>query len=181
MVPRVSHGRIKVLAAVVLLFAAAFYLWRDLNLSDEAGGLRRLPDIEVENLDFRRTIESRDWRLQARSAERDSGLTRASDMTITVKDLDSENSTLLRAATGEFSEEGVFEIRSLDGVLFFDDRSMEVTAPAAIYERSTDIWSFNEGIDLRDEKTFITGGTASISNEGVLSLRKGAIVRWRAE
>lgn len=144
--------------------------------------LSDLPDVSVENLDFRRRIGSKDWRLRAKRAEHDSGLIKAFEMEIDVSEADSGGRMSLRASSGEFSEaDYVLDIRSLDGVIFRDGRSMDISSPQANYERSLDVWSFNRGIELWDEKTHIEGGTAAITSDGVLAIRKGAHVSWSVE
>jgi hypothetical protein len=167
---------------MAFICVAAYYFWRDLNLPMRIG-LKNLPDIVVENLDFRRTVGSRDVRLQAYAAEHESGFIRATDITISVKELNSGRETSMRAEKCEFSEDdsSAVEIKSLDGYVFLGDRSVDVSAPSASYERSSDVWRFEEGLDLSDDDISITGGTGAITSAGVVSLEKGVIVRWRVE
>ncbi|MDR1515382.1 MAG: hypothetical protein LBS45_06785 [Synergistaceae bacterium] len=175
------RGKIKLLLAIAAILALAFYIRRDMNLTPDFT-LGDLPDVSVENLDFRRRIRSRDWHLRAKRAEHDSGVIRAFEMEIDVSEADSDGLMSLRASNGEFSEADYFlEVRSLDGVLFRDGRSMDVLAPQASYERSPDVWLFNRGIELWDEKTYIKGGMAAIASDGVFVLWKGAYVSWAVE
>jgi hypothetical protein len=177
----VSRGKIKALIVTALLGVIAFYFWHDLNLPYDTI-LRHLPDIVVENLDFRRTIGSRDVRLLARAAERESGVIRATDITINVFEFDTGREMSVRAALGEFPEEStMIEIRSMDGSIYIGDRSVDISAPAATYERSDDTWSFREGVEFHDDDIFISGGDAAITSEGIISLEKGARVRWTYE
>jgi hypothetical protein len=163
---------------IAIVGVIAFYFWRDLNLPYRTI-FKHLPDIVVKNLDFRRTIGSRDVRMSAGAAERESGVIRATDITINVTELDTGRKTSLRAASGEFPEEfSTLEIRSIDGFIFTGDRSVDISAPAAFYERSADLWTFREGVKLHDDDIFISGGFAAITREGIISLEKGASLRW---
>jgi hypothetical protein len=177
----VSRGKIKALVVLAAASVAAFYAWRDMNLPLKKR-LAELPDIVVENLEFRRTVNGRDLHLVAAAAEHNSSLIKAAGIVISVREPDSARSAIMRAASGEFAQEGnSLNIRSLDGSVFLGNRSMDVAAPSASYEVSADIWSFEEGVELWDADAFIKGGAATITSNGVLSLRKGAYARWTTQ
>jgi hypothetical protein len=180
----VSRGKIRLSLAVAVIFFLAFYVRRDMGLKPDLT-LEALPDVSVENLDFRRVIGSREWHLKASRAEHDEGLIKAFLMEIDVTEPESGKGMRLNAARGEFAEKAEknysLEARSLDGILLLDGRSMDFLAPSANYERSTDIWSFNEGIELWDDESLIKGGAAVIDSNGVLAIRKGAYASWTTE
>jgi hypothetical protein len=168
-----------VVAALVL--ALAFYIRRDMNLKPPFA-LSGLPDVSVENLDFRRAAGGRNWHLRAARAEHGSGRIRAFEMEIDVSEASSDRSMYLRARSGEFAERDYFlEARSLDGKIFVDGRSIDVQAPRANYEKSLDLWRFDEGVELWDDKSYIRGGAASITSDGAFAIRKGAYVSWAVE
>jgi hypothetical protein len=177
----VSRGKIKALVAFAFILVAAFYFWRDFNLTNGSLG-SKLPDIIVENLDFRRTIEGRDWHLQAATAEHDSGLIIARNLVVNVTEPASGRSTIIRAVSGELLQDSYYlQMRSLDGAFSLGDRSMDMSAPTANYERSSDLWSFDEGVEFWDDDAYIKGGSATITADGTLSLKKGAYVRWSVD
>jgi hypothetical protein len=141
-----------------------------------------LPDVLVENLDFMRTIGNREWRVRASSAENDSGLIKIMGMRINVRETGARGEIAINAAEGEYAEgSSSFEARSVYGVIFLGDRSLDVLAPVASYESSTDVLSFHDGVELWDDDSFIRGGAAALASNGVLSLDKGAYARWRTE
>jgi hypothetical protein len=141
-----------------------------------------LPDVSVENLDFRRTTDGKSWHIRAARAEHASGLIRAYGMEVDVSEEGSGRSMSMRAQRGEFAERDYsLELRSLDGTLFQGGRSMDVLAPLANYERSLDIWRFDQGIELWDDKSYIRGGAASIASDGALAIQKGAYVSWATD
>jgi hypothetical protein len=141
-----------------------------------------LPDVLVENLDFMRTIGNREWRLRAVSAENDSGLIKVKGMYVNVREPDSLREIAINAADGEFMEgASSFGARSVDGVVFLGDRSMDISAPTVSYDSLADMWSFEDGVELWDDDSFIRGGRAALASGGVLSLDKGAYARWKTE
>jgi hypothetical protein len=167
--------------ALAAVLALAFYIRRDMNLMPGPASLG-MPDVSVENLDFRRATGGRNWHIRAAKAEHDSGMIRAFEIEVDVSDVSSDRSMSLRAQSGEFAERDYsLDLRSLDGTLFQDGRSMDVLAPQANYERSLDVWRFEQGVELWDDKSYINGGAASIAGDGVLSIRKGAYVSWTVE
>jgi hypothetical protein len=177
----VYRGKIKLLLVIGIIFLLAFYIRRDMNLKPESLS-DILPNVSVENLDFRRVIGSRDWHLRAERAEHYEGLIKAYSMQIDVTEPGSGRGMYLEAANGEFTEKDYFlEARSLDGKLALNGRSMDVSSPSANYEASTDIWSFNEGIELWDDKSFIKGEIAAIGKDGTFTIRKGAYASWTTE
>lgn len=176
-----SRGKIRLTLAIAAIVFLAFYVRRDMRLVPEFS-LDNLPDVSVENLDFRRSIKSRDWRLRASKAEHDGGLIQVFEMKIDVTEPDSGRGIFLNAASGRFNEKDDFlGARSIDGILTLDGRSVDVLAPSADYERSADIWFFNEGIELWDSGSYIKGGAAAMQSGGVLAIRKGAYASWTTE
>lgn len=130
-------------------------------------------------MSFRRTIESKDWHITADTAEHHAGLIVANSMDISINDLLINRRTTIYAQNGEFVQDtSNLLLRSLDGFVFLEDRSVDITAPLASYESSNDMWSFEEGIDIEDDETFITGNEATITSDGIFSLEKGAHARW---
>ena len=175
-----SRGRMVAFLVVALILVGGFFFWRDLTLPRTLTSVK-LPDIVVENLDFRRTIDGKDWHIVAKTAEHDSGLINAKDMTVFIREPQTERSTLMFADAGEFVQESSnIELRSLDGFVF-TDRSIDISAPLARYDSSTDLWSFEEGIEMQDEETFITGKKATITTEGIFILEEEAYARWKID
>jgi hypothetical protein len=181
MVHPVFRGKIKALVFVACVIFLAYYVWRDINLPRRAA-LDNLPDIAVQNLQFRRTIKNRHWSVQAATAEHDSGRIRAKDIAVDVRELDSSRAATVYAKSGEFEQDRNFlELRSLDGSISFENGSIDLAAPAASYYASDDIWTFTEGLELSGDGVMIRGRAATISPPGIFSIEKGAYVRWRVE
>lgn len=178
MVQPVSRGKIVAVISAVAVAVFIFYFWNDINLSNEVVS-GNLPDVVVENLNFRRTIESKDWHITADTAEHNSGLIIANSMDININDLLINRRTTIYAQNGEFERDtSNLLLRSLDGFVFLEDRSVDLAAPLASYESSSDTWSFERGIEIEDDETFITGNEATITSDGIFSLEKGAHARW---
>jgi hypothetical protein len=179
MVQPVFRGKIKAIVFTICAIFFVYYLWRDINLPRRAA-LNNLPDIEVRNLQFRRTIKNRHWTMQAATAEHDSGRIRAKDIVVGVKELDSARAAAIYAKSGDFEQDRNFlELRSLDGSLSFEDGNVDIEAPSASYYGSDDVWSFADGVELSSDSVIIRGGKAAILPPGVFILEKGACVRWR--
>jgi hypothetical protein len=168
---------------VALAVAAVFiiYLKQDLELSKNA--LReKLPDIVVERLDFARVIKGREWRVKAADAQSDSSsaVIKARSLDINVYEASTDRSSHINALQGVYSTDGEkMWFHGIDGVAFLGDRSVDFAAPRADYDASTDVWYFGEGISALDDEIFVSGGAGKIEPSGVLSLGKGARVRWK--
>ena len=177
----VSRGKIwplVLLATICAICLAAFYLWRDLNLPVTAV-LERLPDVVVENLNFRREVGGREWQVVAVTAEHEGDAVKASSIDLLIRDEAANRRTGLRAVSGDFSQEtSDVTLHSIDGVLFHADGSVDMTAPFARYDSGTDTWIFPQGIEMRDGETRLTGETATVTPEGVFTVERGATLLW---
>jgi hypothetical protein len=169
--------------AVFLIIAASlvYFLMRDLGLPLSITSVR-LPDVIVENIDFRREIDGREWHVVARTAEHDSGRIRADSLRVHVSEPEAGRSAELEAVSGEFTQDGGdVLLYSLEGVVVTPDRSIDVIAPRAFYGGSEKIWTLDGGVTLRDGSSYMKGGSARIDPDGVVSIDKGVEARWRIE
>jgi hypothetical protein len=176
-------GRAAAILLVCIALAAlgAFYLRRDLGLVVNPS-IRDMPDIVVENLDFRRVIDGRDWRVLAKTAEHDSGFITASSIDISVAEGDSGEVARLYARSGELVEnEGNMALHSVRGTLSARGRSLDISAPRADYSDADRIWTLSGGVLVRDSEVRLKGDTARISIEGVLSIDTEVEARWKIE
>jgi hypothetical protein len=156
-----------------------YYMRIDLDLPKNTP-VQNMPDILVENLNFSRVISGRKWQVNARGAEREADTIRADNMEIKVSSPEDERNSVLRASSGEFSEaSSKVWLREVSGFLLHKGRSIDITAPAVAYDSSSDMWFFSEGIQLSDDSTLITGGTAKINQEGVYIIGRGATACWK--
>ena len=179
--PTVSRGKIwplALLATIGAICLAAFYLWRDLNLPANMV-FEKLPDVVVENLNFRRVVGGREWQVAAVTAEREGDVVKASSIDLSIRDEDADRRTDLRAISGDFSQEtSDVTLHSIDGVLFHAGGSVDMTAPFARYDSETGAWIFPQGIEMWDEETRLTGETATVTPEGVFTVERGAKILW---
>lgn len=177
----VSRGKIWPLALFATVGAiglAAFYMWRDLNLPVNMV-FEKLPDVVVENLNFRREVEGREWQVAAVMAEREDNVVKASSIDLSIQDEVEGRRTDLRAVSGDFSEEtSDVTLHSIDGVLSHSGGSVDMTAPFARYDSETGVWFFSQGIEMWDEDTRLTGEMATVTPEGVFTVERGAKILW---
>ena len=173
------RGRAAFFAVAALSAMGMFYFVRDLNLSNIELPTK-LPDVVVENLNFRRTMDDRDWHITAVSAEHISGVVRAVSIDLNMKSEQKAQSAMMHAAAAEFSEaSGEVRMREVDGRIFLKGRSIDVRTASAFYYRSSDVWQFKDGAEFCDGEIFLKGGEAEFTGDGVFSLRKGAYARWK--
>ncbi|MDR1482502.1 MAG: LPS export ABC transporter periplasmic protein LptC [Synergistaceae bacterium] len=179
---RFGRGRPAAVAAVIFIVLAAlgvFYLRRDLDLR-RVISTDNLPDIVVENLDFRRVIDGRDWRVTAKTAAHDSGLITANSIDIFVAEGDSGEAARFYAGSGEFAEKtDDVVLYSVRGALTARGRSLDVLAPRADYSNANKIWTLSGGVSLQDNEAKLKGETAKISLEGVVSIDTEVEARWK--
>ena len=173
------NGRLKILAVVLLSVMAVFYFCRDLRLSEVETPIK-LPDIMVENLNFRRTADDRDWHITASSAEHTAGVVRAFSIDLTMKSEKKAQSAGMRAQSAQFSDAlEEIELKAVTGSIFTSERSIDVKSGYAVYSRSCDNWQFKEGLELMDKEIYLKGREAEFTGNRVFSLRKGAYARWK--
>ena len=176
-------GRPASIALIFIVLAAvgAFCLRRDLNLIVNLSA-EDLPDVMVENLDFRRVIDGRDWRVRARTAAHDSGSITAGSIDILVTERDSGEAARFHALSGEIAEDsGDAALYGVRGALAARGRSLDVSAPRADYSGADKIWALSGGVLVQDHEVRLKGDTARISLEGVLSIDTEVEARWKIE
>lgn len=173
-------------AAIALIFIAlasvgAFCLRRDLSLRANFSA-EYLPDVVVENLDFRRVIDGRDWHVLAKTAAHDSGSITAGSIDILVAERDSGEAARFHAQSGELAEDnGDVALYGVCGALAARGRSLDVSAPRADYSGADKIWALSGGVLVQDHEVRLKGDTARISLEGVLSIDTEVEARWTIE
>jgi hypothetical protein len=174
-------GRPAVAAIIFIALAAlgVFYLRRDLGLRVNIP-TERLPDVVVENLDFRRVIDGRNWRVTARTAAHDSGLITANSIDVFVTGPDSGEAARFYAGSGEFAEKtDDVVLYTVRGALAARGRSIDVLAPRADYSNANKIWTLSGGVLIQDSEAELKGDTAKISLEGVVSIDTEVEARWK--
>lgn len=154
---------------------------RDLGLADRAAR-ERLPEVVVESLDFRRSVNGREWRVRAAEADSESGVISARSIDIDVYETATKRNSRVWAKRGEFAgEHSKVWLWDVDGFVFLGDRSVDFAAPRADYDTSADVWFFGEGVSASDDKFSVWGGTGTICPSGTLNLGKGARIHWKTE
>ena len=177
----VSRGKIWPLVLLAVIGAvglAGYYLWRDLNLPENTV-FKKLPDVVVENLNFWREVNGREWQVAAVSAEREGDAVKASSIDLSIRDEAADRRTDLRAISGDFSQDtSNVTLHTIDGVLFHAGGSVDVTAPLARYDSETGSWVFPQGVEMWDEETRLTGERATVTPEGIFTVERGAKILW---
>jgi hypothetical protein len=168
-------------AALAVAAVFAIYLRHDLDLSKNVY-MEKIPDIFVESPDFTRVIKGKKWRVKAVDAESDSssGMIKARSLDINIFETSTNRSSHINALQGTYStNDEKMWFRDIDGIAFLGDRSVDFVASRADYDASIDVWFFSEGISASDDEIFVSGGVGKIEPSGVVSLGKGARVRWK--
>jgi hypothetical protein len=164
--------------SIILVSVIALHLKHDLDLSKNILP-NKLPDIMVENLDFARVINGKEWRMKASYAESGSGMIKARSLDIDMYETTTKRNSRIYASWGEYSTKTEkMWFHDVEGVTFLGDSSVDFAASRADYDSSDDVWYFSEGITVSDDKVFVSGDIAKIDQFGVLSMGKGARVRW---
>ncbi len=167
-------------AALLLLGVCAFgyFFWRDLRLP-RTFIPRDLPDLVVENFNFKRTMEGRDWGVVAVSAEHQSGVVRAASIDLLVDESEAGRNASVHAISGEFMRDNSeMLLFTVDGTVHYSDGSADVAAPIASYDATNGVWLFPSGMELFGAEAFMTGNLASIDAEGVFHFGKGVRAEW---
>ena len=173
------NGRLKILAVLLLSAMALFYFCRDLRLSDTEAPVK-LPDIMVENLNFRRTMDGRDWHITALRADHTAGVVKALSIDLAMNSEQKKQRAKLQAQSAEFSDVmEKIELKIVTGIIFTAERSVDVKSGYAAYSRSDDNWQFREGLELMDKDLYLKGREAEFSGNRIFSLKKGAYARWK--
>ena len=176
-----SRGKIIFVITIVASALFIYFMLIDSNISVNLNAVD-LPDIVVEQVDFVRIINGREWRVKAIDAESKSGMISARSLDINVLEPDTKRGSQIYASGGEYSTtDDKMWLRDVDGIIFLEDRSVDIYAKRADYDSSEDVWYFSEGIAASDDRIFVTGGVARLETDGILSLGKGARVRWELE
>jgi hypothetical protein len=173
----------KALLVCAILAVIGYFFWRDLHLKPETV-TERLPDVVVENLDFRRTIEGKRWHVRTDRAEHEGGIIRTKQVYVHVAETrdDGAKDMRLRATSGSFQEDrSDATLHFVDGDLSLPNRSVDMRAQEARYIASDDRWFFPAGLRLWDDTLTIEGRKGEISSDGLFSLWEGAGVYWKAE
>ncbi len=148
------------MTAVLILLGAcifAYFFWRDLRLP-RTFIPRDLPDLVVENFNFKRTVGSRDWGVVAVSAEHQSGVVRAAAVDLLVDEPEARRTASIHAISGEFvRDNSEMLLFNVDGTVHYPDESADVTAKIASYDAAGDAWLFPSGVELSGEELFMTG------------------------
>ena len=173
------RGRLTLIAVVFFAVMGIFYFSRDLRLSD-IGIPVEMPDVVVENLNFARTMDGRDWQMTAKSAEHTAGVVRAVSIDLSmVSEQKAQRARMSATDAAFYDSKGEIHMSGLSGNIFTSKRSIDIRSNRAIYYRSADRWLFEEGLEIVDKKILLRGKEAEFTKNGVFSLRKGAYARWK--
>ena len=176
-----SRGKIIFMVTVAALALFIYFMHIDSDISRNLTA-DDLPDIVVEHIDFARVIRGREWRVKAADAESKSGMISARSLDISVLELDTKRGSQIYASGGEYSTaDDNMWLRGVDGFVWLGGSSVDFSAKRADYDSSADVWYFSEGVSASDGRIFVTGGVAKMEPNGILSLGKGARVRWNSQ
>ncbi|MDR1966905.1 MAG: hypothetical protein LBQ36_09355, partial [Synergistaceae bacterium] len=132
-----------------------------------------------ERLDFARVIQEKEWHIKALDAESESGMIRARSLDIEVTEPTEKRSGQMVARSGEFSQDtSKLWLKEISGTIFLDGKSIDIAAPRADYDVSSDVWYFSEGLAMSDDRAFVSGRSAKIDASGVLTMGKGVLAHW---
>jgi hypothetical protein len=138
-----------------------------------------LPDVVVENFNFKRSMEGREWNVVAVSAEHRSGVVRAATIDLFVDEPSVRRNAAVRAISGEFtSGNSEMSLFTVNGVVRYADGSADIAAPEANYDAADDTWFFPDGAELFGEESFMTGNVVSVDAGGVFHFGKGVRAEW---
>lgn len=171
-----SRGKITAVLLALGICVFAYFFWRDLRLSSTFVP-RDLPDLVVENFNFKRAMEGRDWSVFAVSAEHQAGVVRAAEVDLRVDE--PERRAAVHAISGEFvRDNSEMLLFTVDGTVHYSQGSADVTAMAASYDATGGVWLFPRGMELSGEDVFMAGNRASIDADGVFHFWKGVRAEW---
>lgn len=168
------------IASVVLIGLAAM-LHRDLNLHYSGlGDSGVVPTVELKDVTLRRTSSGDMWTFLVRSIKK---ADRTGDLNdVTGRRVGPDGSIwTLTSPNGEYdSSEDRLTLRYGTGVFEEDDERFDWTAPVILWGgRSSDRWSFPDGVVISGDRYSLTGKSAEASpSEGVV-LQEGVMEWWQ--
>ena len=172
-----SRKRIIIFLATAIVAVLGLYLWRDLRLS--AKSAIPVPDIVVENIEVKRTIDGKDWILLSPKVEHKDGIVQAISLDVTITD--KQQKTHLLSKTGTFSRSNNnITLYNASGVLKQGKGAgYKMTSGKVDYNYSQKKWFFADNLCINDEKMEISAPSGYFdTNSGECVLSGRGRITW---
>lgn len=173
-----SRKRIIIFLATAIIAVLGLYLWRDLRLSAKSG--IPVPDIVVENIEVKRTIDGKDWILLSPKVEHKDGIVQAVSLDVTIIDK-------LKEETHILSEKGTFS-RANNNITLYKANGTLIQAKGASYmmtsgkvdyDYSQKKWFFADNLRINNEKMEISAPSGYFdTNSGECVLFGRGLITW---
>jgi hypothetical protein len=174
-----TNRRFYIVAAVVVVLLFSAGLARDLML--ERKGSPDAPveiPVVIEGLDLVREVEGDRWFVKSDRVVKRGEVSDAESLDVVIESPAGTVWKILSARGKIFDQAGDIFLDDAVGNVKSKSGAIDWTAPRAEWKESESRWFFPEGLEAWNDRVTLKGSIGSMTMDGTLDVREGAVVTW---